>query len=65
MTMRCGVYLWLVCVGGLLLDKGQGKNKNYSDSFQVKMVSMCSEKSIIMCSTPVSQTFFLLMSPLK
>ena len=58
MTMGCGVYLWLVCVSGLLLDKGQGKNKNYSDSVQVKMVSMCSEKPITMCSTPVSQTFF-------
>ena len=58
MTMGCGVYLWLVCVAGLLLDKGQGKNKNYSDSVPVKMVSMRSEKPIIMCSTPVSQTFF-------
>ena len=58
MTMGCGVYLWLVCVAGLLLDKGQGKNKKYSDSVQVKMVSMRSEKPIIMCSTPVSQTFF-------
>ena len=69
MTMGCGVYLWLVCVAGLLLDKGQGKNKNYSDSLQVKMVSMRSEKTHNYVLYPrlsdVFFLFFLLLSPLK